>query len=87
MGKKIRFWLECKADSVRCFFQLLKRFPGFYKLNRFWDYEPREYWDIINNYIRVMYELTDGHLSKASHSAQTVIDEVYACMDKRYRDE
>lgn len=87
MKKRIGDRVSGVLDCVRDFFSFVRRLPGFYRLNRFWDKHPRFYWDTINNYIKVMYELTDGHYSHPGYNAQTVIDEAYACMDKHWREE
>lgn len=74
-------------DGICCFFLFLKRLPGFYRLNRFWDKDPRFYWDVIVNYSKVMYTLTEGRLQNPKWKADFVIEEVYEVMDKRYREE
>lgn len=79
--QSIKFWLSCKWDGIRAFFLLLKRFPGFYRLNRFWDAEPEFYRWVIEQYETVMYEITGGRLSKPGHDAQTVLREAWDYID------
>lgn len=86
-GQKIRFRFSCMLDSIRSLFLFIGRIPGFYRLNRFWDKPPRFYWDVIENYVKVMYEMTDGHLSKPTYNADTVIDEAWACIDRNWQEE
>ena len=83
----IRHHLSCAWDEIRSFFLFIARIPGFYRLNRFWDNHPRFYWDTINNYVKVMYTFTDGKLSKPTHSADTVIEESWECIDRNMREE
>ena len=83
----IKFRASYWWDGICSFFVLIGRLPGFYRLNRFWDKPPRFYWDTINNYIKVMYEFTDGHLSKPTYNADTVIDEAWACIDRNWQEE
>ena len=78
--QRMTFWLLCRKDAARSFFNMLKRLPGFWKLNRTWDAEPDFYGWVISQYSAVMKELTGGKLSKPSHSAETVIDEVWMYM-------
>ena len=85
--QRIKFWFSCKWDGIRSFFLLLKRLPGFYRLNRFWDCEPEFYRWVIQQYEEVMYEMTGGKLSKPSHSAQTVINEAWNYIDSLGKDE
>ena len=87
LGKRIVWRIEMCWDGICSFFKLIRRIPGFYRLNRIWDKEPREIWEIINNYVKVMYTLTDGHLSRPSYDADTVIEEATACMERDLRDE
>lgn len=79
--QSVKFWLSCKWDGIRAFFLLLKRLPGFYRLNRFWDAEPEFYRWVIEQYETVMYEITGGRLSKPSHDAQTVLREAWDYID------
>ena len=71
-------------DSVRSLFRFLRFLPGFWKLHRFWDAEPGFYGWVIRQYSTVMNELTGGKLSKPSHCAETVIEEIWRCMEKHY---
>lgn len=87
MWEKMKLRLSFFREWIRAFFLFIGRIPGFYRLNRFWDKPPRFYWDTINNYVKVMYEMTDGHFSKPTYDAATVIDEAWACMDKNWREE
>ena len=84
---KIKLRLSLIWEGIRAFFLFIGRIPGFYRLNRFWDKPPRFYWDTLNNYVKVMYEFTDGHFSKPTYDAATVIDEVRACIDKNRAEE
>lgn len=79
---KIKLRLSFAWEGIRSFFLFIGRIPGFYRLNRFWDKSPRFYWDTIENYVKVMYEFTDGHLSKPTYNADFVIDEAWACIDR-----
>ncbi len=78
--KSMAFRFLCWKGAVFSFFRMLKRLPGFWKLNRFWDVEPSFYGWVIRQYSTVMNELTGGKLSKPSHSAETVIEEVWTYM-------
>ena len=80
--KSMRFRLLCWKDAMRSFFLLIRRLPGFWKLNRFWDADPEFYGWVIRQYSTVMYELTGGRLSKPSHDAMTVIEEIQRYMDR-----
>lgn len=80
----IKFWLSCKWDAVRSFLLLIKRLPGFYRLNRFWDADPQFYTDVIRDYSEVMRDLTGGRLRKPSHDAQTVIEQAWNYLDGYY---
>ena len=84
---KVKRWFSFAWDGIRSLFLFIERIPGFYRLNRFWDKPPRFYWDTLNNYVKVMYEFTDGHFSKPTYDAETVIDEAWACIDKNRQEE
>ena len=76
-GKSIAFRFLCLKDSVRSLFRFIRFIPGFWKLNRFWDVEPEFYGWVIRQYSTVMNEMTGGKLSKPSHCAETVIEEIW----------
>lgn len=80
----LKFWFSCKWDGIKALFSLLRRLPGFYRLNRFWDQEPRFYGWVVQQYVEVMNELTGGKLRKPSHDAMTVIGTVWKYMDMHY---
>ena len=79
-----QFRIACMKDAIRAFFRFLRFLPGFWELHRFWDTEPEFYGWVIRQYSTVMNELTGGRLSKPSHCAETVIDEIWAYMDRNY---
>ena len=80
----IRFRLICMKDAIVSFFKFIKRLPGYLWLNRFYDCEPDFYPWVMHQYSTVMSDLTGGKLSKASHPAETVLEEVWARMDYLY---
>lgn len=82
--QRVKFWFEEKWYSIRSFFTLLRRLPGFYRLNWFWDKEPDEYTRILRAYTQVICELTDGRLSKPEYDPVTVLDAIWDRMDKTY---
>ena len=80
----LRFRFLCLKDSVRSFFRFIRFLPGFWRLNRFWDVDPDFYGWVIRQYATVMNEMTGGQLSKPSHCAETVIEEIWEYMEKHY---
>lgn len=84
--QSVRFWFSCKWDGIRAFFLLVKRLPGFYRMNRFWDADPQFYTDVIRNYSEVMSDITGNRLSKPSHDAQTVLMYAWDYIDEIFRE-
>ena len=87
MSKKNHYWrfrFSCLKENIRTFFHFVKRLNRFRKLNQMYDAEPEFYPWVMKQYETVMNELTYGKLSKPSHSAETVLEEVWHCMDERY---
>lgn len=83
-GKYIRFRLSCAWEGIRSLFLLIRRLPGFYRLNRMWDRNPDFYGWEIRQYVTVMQDLTGGKLYKPSNDAATVIEAVWKHMDGQY---
>ena len=80
----MRRWIQFKWEAFRCFLRFMRRLPGYYWLNNFWDFEPDFYPWVINQYSEVMCEMTGGRLSKPSHDAKTVIMYAWDYIDEEY---
>lgn len=73
-------------DWVKGLFRFIRRIPGYYKLDRYWDYEPDTYTFIIDNYSEVLCSRTH-FMSKPTYYARdilTQLDDFYAEKDTGY---
>lgn len=88
-GKKwgyIRFRGSLFLMGVKSFFKFIRRIPGYYWLNQFWDCEPQFFTWVMKQYEEVMYDITGGKLSKPSHSAGTVLQFAWDYIDEIFRE-
>lgn len=64
---------------MKTFMRFVRLIPQFYRLFRMNEYEPQDYEFILEQYSKVLVELTDGKLSKPRYYARDIISIVNDC--------
>ena len=64
---------------MRLFLRFIRLIPKFYKLYRDYEYEPKDYIFMMDEYIKLIFRLTNGRMSKPTYYANDILSEVYSC--------